>query len=135
MKQQFKDMLGALVAIWIFAFLVLAFFSPWAYKIAKADGGIPQGSYNCTLTSSVGIEVIIPSHHIYKNNMVHGVNDTMAFAECEHPVNPGFGLDHTAVDCIMISSSGSGTASAHSQNSLLIQRGEFILTCNYWYEF
>lgn len=135
MKATIKDMLGALVAIWIIAFLVLAFFSPWAFKLAQADEFVPQGSYNCTLTSSIGIEVIIPSHPIYQNNMVHGVNDTMAFGQCEHPVITGLGLDHTAVDCVFISSSGSGTDSAHSGNGLLIQRGEFVLTCNYWYEF
>ena len=33
MKQQVRDMLAGIIWIWILAFLVFAFFSPWVYKI------------------------------------------------------------------------------------------------------
>lgn len=141
MKSNVKQIIGALMWVWVMAFLVLAFFSPWAAKLASAA----NGSYQCTAYSSVTTMPLMTGYGM-GGAWIPGIGGSGALANChafttDTEFNPG-GIQGTSVACVLntfsnLSGGSYETGTAHAGANMTIQievfEDTFFIECNFVY--
>lgn len=144
-KIDIKVMLAGLVIVWIVAFLLLAFFSPWAAKLASASS---DGGYQCfglTGISNMPIDINDSSPGVW----VPGYGGSGAVMHCSNFVSKEdlpitMQPNPTSIACGMIVFSvldgGSyETDMAHNGSELFMQvpatEDIFVLECYWIYNF
>lgn len=132
-RDHFKDMAGALIWLYAIAFIILAFFGPWAARLASAsDIADPQTSYVCILTSGVGFATVTPTRGGFNYAHVDGsLPGTFAFGSCAFGyVEGSTAIDVNTVNCSMLTSYGSAAGVGINGNPLALVRNEFMLACS-----